>query len=160
MARKGEVPALAVNRGSRELTNTRSHQSYDADRLEPLAKIGRAALGDMRGRYTSLALIDWDTLNTACGLFEDPRALTDPFIALDALSTVITALVFYDRVIVINYSSIVKRADDVGFGDAIVGLPPPGPGEPGGMQPLLDGLLHDAMMSTSPFDGSQTKHSD
>ncbi|MEU7060458.1 hypothetical protein [Streptomyces sp. NPDC046197] len=60
----------------------------------------------------SIALVDWSALRDACELLEaDLGPIRDPFIALANLSVVVGAVIFHDRLVVLDYGDMAARAN-------------------------------------------------
>jgi hypothetical protein len=77
----------------------------------PLAR-QRAAL-ELPASPGSIAVIDWNAARNTVMLFREPRAITDPFVAILDLSTVLTGLVFYDQVLLLDYDSTATRLAEI-----------------------------------------------
>jgi hypothetical protein len=60
----------------------------------------------------SLALVDFPTVNHVCRLFEG-LPVGDPFVGISDLATLISAMVLYDRVLVLPVNPVADRADSV-----------------------------------------------
>jgi hypothetical protein len=67
---------------------------------------------DLKDGVTSAALVDWSALRDTCDLLEGSRAL-DPFVGLANLAAVVGAVIFHDRVVVIDADDMVNRANRV-----------------------------------------------
>jgi hypothetical protein len=111
----------------------------------PLTTV-RSNLPFPQGRRVSIAVVDWSALNNTCRLLIEPAAVDDPFTAILDLSTIVTALIYYDHLLVLNYGEVAQRATDT-FGlqsNVIVGLPlqPPNSksawGQPTEMRTLIE----------------------
>jgi hypothetical protein len=92
----------------------------------------RSGLPLPQGRYASIAVVDWSALNNTWQILREPAAVTDPFIAILDLSTIITAVIFYDHLLVLDYGEVAQRTTEIlGLdNDVIVGLPPGLPDDP------------------------------
>lgn len=87
----------------------------------PLAR-QRAAL-ELPSGPGSIAVIDWNAARNTVMLFREPRAIADPFVAILDLATVISALIFYDRVLLLDYDAMAARLAEVfGLNGVISGI--------------------------------------
>jgi len=85
--------------------------------------------------HPSIALVDWTSLHHAKLLLEQPDEIRDPFTALANFASVIAAVLFYDRVLVISDTS--GANDALGVGDLIRPVPVSLPGVPEETFPAL-----------------------
>jgi len=60
----------------------------------------------------SVALLDFPTVNHVCRLFEG-FPIGDPFVGISDLGTLIGAMVFYDRLLVLPVNPVVDRAESI-----------------------------------------------
>ena len=67
----------------------------------PLTTV-RSNLPFPQGRRVSIAVVDWSALNNTCRLLIEPAAVDDPFTAILDLSTIVTALIYYDHLLVLQ----------------------------------------------------------
>jgi hypothetical protein len=87
----------------------------------PLAR-QRAAL-ELPAGPGSIAVIDWNAARNTVMLFREPRAIADPFVAILDLATVVSALVFYDRLLLLDYDAMATRLAEVfGLNGVIRGI--------------------------------------
>lgn len=101
----------------------------------------RAALRRLAGlggnAHPSIALVDWTALHHARLLVTEPNEVRDPFTALADLASVVAAVLFYDRVLVIPEAAGADEALELG--DLVRPMPITLPGVPEGIfQELLD----------------------
>lgn len=79
-------------------------------------RLGRTEIG-------SVALVDWPTLKDFADLLEG-RDVRDPFLALLNFSTIISTLIFYDRVLFLDFENMAERAANLlGADSPLVGIP-------------------------------------
>ncbi len=82
-----------------EMGELPAYRRYLEERLEP------------RG-VTSIALVDWSALRDACNLLEgDLDTVVDPFVAVANLSAVAGAVIFHDRIVVLDAQDVAARAN-------------------------------------------------
>jgi hypothetical protein len=77
----------------------------------PLAR-QRSALA-LPSAPASIAVIDWCAARNVVALFEEAQSIADPFVAILDLATVIGALVFYDRLLLLDYAGMAARLAEV-----------------------------------------------
>lgn len=84
---------------AKEMGQLPEYRRYLEERLEP------------RG-VGSMALVDWSALRDACTLLEgDLDTVLDPFVALANLSAVAGAVIFHDRIVVLDAHDMAARAN-------------------------------------------------
>jgi hypothetical protein len=104
--------------------------------MEPAARKAKEAhplvaerdrLGFPKSGNESVALIDWSAVHNVCTLLEAPERILDPFTAALDLSTVVAALVFYDRVVCLDYGDVAARlSSHLRLDQDVVGIRPSG----------------------------------
>ena len=85
--------------------------------------------------HPSVALVDWTSLHHARLLLEQPDEIRDPFTALANFASVVAAVLFYDRVLVIP--DMAGASDALGVSDLIRPVPVSLPGVPEEAFPAL-----------------------
>lgn len=90
-----------------------SNQEFLAEELAQLPEYRRYLEQRLEPRdVASIALVDWSALRDACGLLEaDLGSVRDPFIALANLSAVAGAVIFHDRLVVLDHGDMAARAN-------------------------------------------------
>jgi hypothetical protein len=78
----------------------------------------------LSARPKSVAIVDWTSLDHACHLLEGTLEDHDPFVALGDLASVAGAVIFYDRVAVLDQGNVVARAQELFGARTIRGLSP------------------------------------
>ena len=132
-----------------------------ADDASAVELLHREAPFLVREEHTC-ALIDWPVLENVCRLLEPPEGIRDPFLALNDLATVIGALVFYDRLLVIDWPTpgvvgepIARRAARLlELDDEIAGLLPSGSLDRAICRPDLPEHLRHIWMFGGPIGSS------
>ena len=71
--------------------------------------------GPLGHRVGSIALVDWTSVDNTCLLMQPNfwRVGFDPFVAIVDLSAVLCAVIFYDRVLVLDYGEMARKANEV-----------------------------------------------
>lgn len=120
------------------------------DHPELEAYIRRVLLADSN-EVQSIALIDWTTLYHVAALFAGDVSDIDPFVALADFNSLLTAALFYDRIVVIEGSEYIDDVGDaLGIGDVLASIAPDAVVGPDNF-PLLESML-DAAFQTATVD--------
>ena len=115
----------------------------ESDQDHPLVK-ERSRSGFLTGSSASVALVDWSALHNVATLFDAPSDIRDPFTAILDLATVVAALVFYDRVVCLDYGSVCARvADHFALPNVLFGMDP-GPSGHGPMHDMIEDYFDEA----------------
>jgi hypothetical protein len=118
----------------------------DSDQDHPLVN-QRIRSGFPTGSAASVALVDWSALHNVATLFDAPSDIRDPFTAILDLATVVTALVFYDRIVCLDYGGVSTRvADHFALSDVLFGIDPgpAGAGGPGSIHDMIEDYFVEA----------------
>ncbi|MEV8598269.1 hypothetical protein [Streptomyces sp. NPDC052012] len=115
------------------------------DDMHPLAR-QRTSLA-LPDNPSSVAVIDWNAARNTIALFEDVRSIRDPFIATLDFATVVGGLLFYDRLLLLDYDDVASRLNGLfRLDDTVQGIDPKESSRPGiiGMRDLIERYFLDA----------------
>jgi hypothetical protein len=103
----------------------------------------------------SIAVIDWNAARNTVMLFREPRAIADPFVAILDLATVVSALVFYDQLLLLDYDGMATRLAEVfGISGVIKGINATDYSPDGGMHSQIEYYFEEAQRELEEATGA------